>query len=59
MVGDEIMWRPECLQPPPPLRKNGPLAAQSNSPFSDSCYTLGAIIPSQLFPFTGNILSGL
>ena len=43
----------------PPLRKNGPLAAQSNSPFSDSCYTLGAIIPSQLFPFTDNILSGL
>ena len=42
----------------PPLRKNGPLAAQSNSPFSDSCYTLGAIIRPQLFPSTGNILSG-
>ena len=36
-VGDKVLWEPKCLQPPPPLTKNCPLAAQLKLPFSDSC----------------------
>ena len=28
MVADKVLWQPECVQPPPPFRKNSPLAAQ-------------------------------
>ena len=28
MVADKVLWQPECVQPPPSLRKNSPLAAQ-------------------------------
>ena len=29
----------KCIQPPPPLRKNRPLAAQIKSPFGDYCFS--------------------
>ena len=38
MVGDKALWWHECVQPPPPLRKNRPLAAQLKSTFGHSCY---------------------
>ena len=28
MVGDKVLQQPECVQPPPPLRKYSPFAAQ-------------------------------
>ena len=36
MVGEKVMWWPECVQPPSPLRKNRPLTAQLKSPAGDS-----------------------
>ena len=27
MVGDKVIWWPECAQPPPPLRKKSPLGS--------------------------------
>ena len=37
--GDKVMWWPECVQPPPLLRKNHTLVAQLKSPFGDFCNT--------------------
>ena len=38
MVGDKALWWHECVQPPLPLRKSRPLAAQLKPPFGHSCY---------------------
>ena len=37
VVGDKVLWEPERVQPPPPLTKNCPLAAQLKLTFGDSC----------------------
>ena len=38
MVGNKALWEPKCVQPPHPLIKNRPLAAQLKLPFGDSCF---------------------
>ena len=37
VVGDKVLWEPERVQPPPPLTKNCPLAAQLKLTFGNSC----------------------
>ena len=42
MVGDKVLWSPECQWwPPPPLRQNSPFAAQLKIAFRRFLFTRG------------------
>ena len=44
MVGDKVLWYPECVLPLPPLKKNSSLAAQLDSPFGGSCLVYSLMV---------------
>ena len=62
MVGDKVLWSPECQWlPPPPLKKNSPFAAQLKIAFRrflfcDEILLAGTAVPFMNKEFTGKSL---